>query len=63
MRLQLNPAACDGFGFCAELLSELVGLDEWGFPLVAGSDVPAHLVAAAKQAVRSCPRRALELVA
>lgn len=63
MKLRVDPTACDGFGFCAELLSELVTLDEWGFPVVERGKVPAHLEKAAKRAVLSCPRRALELVA
>ena len=62
MRLRLNPAVCDGFGFCAGLVGELVTLDEWGFPIVQGSEVPADLLVAARQAVKVCPRRALELV-
>jgi ferredoxin len=61
--LRLDPAACDGFGYCAELLPELVDLDEWGFPIVRpGTVVPAELRAAAQEAVRFCPRRALVLV-
>lgn len=62
MRIVWGPAACDGFGFCAEVLPEVIGLDEWGYPVVAGGTVPAELVRAARQAVRRCPRRALALV-
>jgi ferredoxin len=62
MKIRLNLAICDGFGFCAEMLPELVSLDEWGFPVIADGDVPSPLVPAAKQVVKSCPRRALELV-
>ena len=62
MRTTINPAACDGFGFCAEVLPELISLDEWGFPIVASTEVPAALRKAAEQAVRTCPRKALALV-
>ena len=62
MKLQLDPTKRDGFGFCAELSGELVGRDEWGFPVLPGGDVPADLGAQAREAVRSCPRRALRLV-
>ena len=62
MKILLNPATCDGFGFCAELLPELISLDEWGFPVVAKADVPPALRRAAEEAVNSCPRKALALM-
>ncbi|HUB70933.1 MAG TPA: ferredoxin [Acidimicrobiales bacterium] len=62
MRLRVNPQACDGFGFCSELANALIALDEWGYPVVGGGDIPTDLVGVAREAVRSCPRRALELV-
>jgi ferredoxin len=61
--LQWNPTACDGLGYCAELLPDLIGTDEWGYPIVASSAVvPPELLAGARQAVKFCPRRALTLV-
>ena len=53
---------CPGAGVCAELLPELIGLDPWGFPIVAGGEVPPALVDLARRAVTSCPRLALHLV-
>src|SRR3984957_7026183 len=41
LRLRVNPAACSGHGVCAELLPELITLDEWGYPLLAEGGVPA----------------------
>jgi ferredoxin len=35
-QLRVNPIACTGHGLCAELLPELVTLDEWGYPVLAG---------------------------
>ena len=61
MKLRVDPAACDGFGFCAELLADLVILDEWGYPLITEDEVPSHRVSLARQAVKFCPRRALQL--
>jgi len=61
MKLRVDPAACDGFGFCAELLADLVMLDEWGYPLIPEGEVPSHSMSLAGQAVKFCPRRALRL--
>jgi len=60
--MQIDPIACDAFGYCAELAPELVTLDEWGYPRVDGQPVPVELAASAHAAVRSCPRRAIKLV-
>jgi ferredoxin len=59
--ISVNPIACDAFGYCAELLPELVTLDEWGYPVIRDAPVPAHLVELARQAARDCPRRAFLL--
>ncbi|MGO9079123.1 MAG: ferredoxin [Streptosporangiaceae bacterium] len=59
--LQVNPVACTGHGACAELLPELVTLDEWGYPVLDGSPVPATLLRAARRAVTACPALALHL--
>jgi ferredoxin len=60
-RIIIDPAACDAYGYCAELLPEAITLDEWGYPIVEGSPVPVEVMAAAKRAARDCPRRAISL--
>jgi ferredoxin len=60
-KLRVNPIACSGHGLCAELLPELVTLDEWGFPIVADQPVPAGLARKARRAVTDCPALALKL--
>jgi ferredoxin len=40
-RLRVNPIACSGHGLCAELLPEMITLDEWGYPVLAG-DADQH---------------------
>ncbi len=60
MKLKVDMIACDGRGLCAEVLPELIALDDWGFPIIAGV-VPADLVDQAGEAVRICPRLALRL--
>jgi len=59
-QLRVDPIACDGRGVCAELLPELITLDDWGFPIVHG-DVPASLHSEAAEAARLCPKLALRL--
>jgi ferredoxin len=60
-RLRVNPVACSGHGVCAELLPELISLDEWGYPLLADIDVPSGLLRPARRAVTDCPALALAL--
>lgn len=60
--LRLNPIACDAHGLCAEIVPELIGLDEWGYPIVSADPVPAHLEKHARRAVAACPTLALQLV-
>jgi ferredoxin len=60
--LRVNPIACRAHGLCAELLPELIDLDEWGYPLLPpGGVVPAPLVEGARAAVAACPTLALRL--
>jgi ferredoxin len=61
MRLTVNPIACEGHGICAELLPELVELDEWGYPIVDMNEVPRELEGLARRAVDACPTLALAL--
>jgi ferredoxin len=56
--IKVNPITCEAYGYCAELLPELVTMDEWGYPIVNGDPIPAHLVELARRAARECPRRA-----
>jgi ferredoxin len=60
-QLRVNPIACSGHGLCAELLPELITLDEWGYPVLDGRPVPAGLDRGARRAVASCPALALLL--
>ena len=61
MNLKVNPIACTGHGVCAELLPELIAADEWGYPLIGPSPVPAALERDARRAVNACPALALRL--
>lgn len=62
VRLRVNPILCDGVGYCAELVPELISLDEWGYPIVDGRPVEAErALRLARRAVAACPRVALFL--
>jgi ferredoxin len=61
VRLRLDPIACGGHGLCADLLPEMISLDEWGYPIVDDRDVPADLLAHARRAASACPTLALSL--
>jgi ferredoxin len=61
-RLRVDWVACDGHGLCADLLPELVDLDEWGYPLLRSDEVPDALLAAARATVAACPALALRMV-
>ncbi|HYK71057.1 MAG TPA: ferredoxin [Streptosporangiaceae bacterium] len=60
LKLEVDPIACDGHGLCADLLPELVELDEWGYPMIHDR-VPAGLAGHARRAVSACPALALKL--
>jgi len=60
-RLGVDPIACEAHGLCAELVPELITVDEWGYPIVSADPVPASLLDHANRAVAACPTLALRL--
>lgn len=60
-RLHVAAIDCHAHGICAELLPELIALDEWGYPILPRPQVPPELVQHARQAVAACPTLALRL--
>jgi ferredoxin len=61
--LKVDWPACKAHGVCAELVPELVSMDEWGYPLIEDGPVPEALLGHAQRAVSACPTLALSLVA
>jgi len=61
--LHVDWTRCDGHGLCAELLPSRITRDEWGFPLVAATQVGPDERRAAERAVSLCPALALRLSA
>jgi ferredoxin len=59
--ISVDPIACDGHGFCAELFPERIAEDDWGYPMVDATPIPPALESHAKRAVARCPKHALQL--
>jgi ferredoxin len=59
-RLRVNPILCDGYGYCAEIVPELISKDDWGFPIVSSEAIDGdEQLSFARRAVATCPRLAL----
>jgi len=61
MRLRVDPIKCDGHALCAELLPELIRMDDWGYPMIKPGSIPKSLMEFADRAVAACPTLALLL--
>jgi len=61
LELAVDRTRCDGSRLCAELLPELIRLDDWGYPILEPGAVLAHLLPHARRAVAACPLLALRL--
>jgi ferredoxin len=61
VHLTVDRIKCDGRGLCAELLPELIRLDDWGYPILANSPIPEHLMPLAQRAVEDCPVLAIAI--
>jgi len=59
--LHIDRIRCDGHGLCAELLPELISLDDWGYPIIKAGTLSPGLVDHARRAVDACPVLALRL--
>ncbi|MCI3277862.1 ferredoxin [Streptomyces cylindrosporus] len=62
-KIDIDWTSCRGHGLCAELLPDHITLDEWGYPLVDGTPVPARTLKRARRAAADCPVLALKLTA
>ena len=60
--LRVDMLACDAYGYCAELLPEIIDRDEWGYPIITG-EVSRDRLSEARRAANACPKLALRLAA
>lgn len=61
MRIRVNPITCEAHGLCAEMLPEWIQLDEWGYPILDGQELPEQLAVHARRAAAACPTLAVLL--
>ena len=61
MALEVDRILCDGHGLCAELLPELIELDDWGYPILRPVTILERLERLARRAVVDCPVMALRI--
>lgn len=62
-RLRVDPIACIGHGICAELLPDLIRLDDWGYPIIEDDPVDPKNDPDIRRAIAACPALALRLEA
>ena len=59
-RLRVNPTLCTGYGYCAEIVPELITVDDWGYPIVSKAQIESdNILKLARRAIATCPRLAL----
>ena len=61
MRLRVDPIACTGHGICAEMLPELIRLDDWGYPILEDAPFSGELLPLVRRTLNACPALALRL--
>ncbi len=57
--LAVDPIACEGHGLGAELVPELITLDDWGCPIIDPRPIPGSRGPHLRRAVAACPTSAL----
>jgi ferredoxin len=48
---------------CADLVPEIIELDDWGYPIIRAGAIPASVLPHARRAISGCPTLALRLQA
>ena len=61
-QIQLNLAACEGHGLCAQVAPDVYEVDDEGYVRVRASDITPDLRAAAASGARVCPVAAITVL-
>lgn len=59
MRVWVDAERCRGHGVCVTLCADVFSLTDDGYAVSIDSDVPTELEQATREAVESCPERAI----
>ena len=57
--LHVDPTLCVGHRLCAEMLPELITLDDFGYPIISPDPLPRQLGSLVRRTVGACPALAL----
>ncbi|MEV5847510.1 ferredoxin [Streptomyces sp. NPDC051985] len=60
-RFTMDWTLCDGHALCADVVPELIRMEQDGYPVLSATAVPPRLAARARLAVRRCPTLALRV--
>jgi ferredoxin len=58
-RLRVDWIRCDGYGLCGDLLPDLIGLDEWRYPILPAGPIDRDRLHDVQRAIDCCPMKAL----
>ena len=61
VHLRVDWLRCDGYGRCGDLMPEVIGLDDWRYPIIPSEAINRRQLHDAQRAVDCCPARALRL--
>jgi ferredoxin len=59
--LTVDWVKCDGYGLCGDLLPDLIGLDEWRYPILPRGPINGERRHDIQRAIDCCPVKALKL--
>ena len=61
LHLRVDPIGCTGHGICAELLPDMIRLDDWGYPIIEDVAIQQSSIEDVRRAIPACPALALRL--
>lgn len=60
-RLRVDWILCDGYGLCGDLVPDLIGLDDWRYPIIPKTPIDPARRHDIQRAVDCCPVKALSV--
>jgi ferredoxin len=61
LRLRVDWIRCDGYGLCSDLAPDLIGIDDWRYPIIPAGPLDQARLGDVRRAVDCCPMNALIL--